>query len=81
MGHPSGCAGEEFSYQFDGILGGGKADSLWRRVAAGKECARAETVVAADEGVEALEREREVGATLVVGDGVYLVDDDGADVA
>ena len=43
--------------------------------------AGAEAVFAADEGVEAFEREGEVGAALVVGDGVDLVDDDGADAA
>ena len=36
-----------------------------------------EAVFAADQGVEAFEREGEVGASLVVGDGVDLVDDDG----
>src|ERR1019366_6981343 len=81
MGHPICRAGEELSYQLNWILGGGKADALRRHGAAGKECARAETVVAADEGVEALERKCEVGAALVVGDGVDFVDDDGADVA
>ena len=38
-------------------------------------------VFAGDEGVEAFEREGEVGAALVVGYGVDLVDDDGADAA
>ena len=38
-----------------------------------------EAVLAADEGVESLEREHEVGAALVVGHGVDFVDDDGAD--
>ena len=41
--------------------------------------ARREAVLAADQGVEALEREDEVRAALVVGHGVDLVDDDGAD--
>ena len=40
-----------------------------------------ETIFAADECVEAFEREGEVGAAFVVGDGVDLVDDDGADAA
>ena len=48
---------------------------------AGEECAGGEAVFAADEGVEAFEREGEVGAALVVGDGVDFVDDDGADAA
>ena len=43
--------------------------------------AGAEAVFAGDEGVEAFEREGEVGAALVVGYGVDLVDDDGADAA
>ncbi len=45
---------------------------------AGEERSGREAVFAADEGVEAFEREGEVGAALVVGDGVNLVDDDGA---
>jgi hypothetical protein len=36
-------------------------------------------VFAADESVEAFEGEGEMGASLVVGDGVDLVDDDGLD--
>ncbi len=48
---------------------------------AGEELARAEAVFAGDEGVEAFEREGEVGSALVGGDGVDLVDDDGADAA
>ncbi len=39
-----------------------------------------ERILAADEGVEAFESKGEVGAALVVGDGVDLVDDDGAHV-
>ncbi len=38
-------------------------------------------VFAGDERVEALEAEGQVGAALVVGDGVDLVDDDGVDAA
>ncbi len=41
----------------------------------------AEAVFAGDEGVEAFEREGEMGAAFVVGYGVDLVDDDGADAA
>ncbi len=41
----------------------------------------AEAVFAGDEGVEAFERESEVGTAFVVGYGVDLVDDDGADAA
>ncbi len=48
---------------------------------AGEEGAGGEAVFAADEGFEAFEREGEVGAALVVGDGVDLVDDDGVDAA
>ena len=72
-------AAEEASYELDGILGGGKADALRRSGQACEHCARREAVFAADEGFEALEREGEVGAALVVGDGVDFVDDDGAD--
>ncbi len=46
-----------------------------------KNCAGAEAVGAGDERVEAFEREGEVCAALVVGYGVDLVDDDGADAA
>ena len=46
---------------------------------AGDHAAGREAVFPADQGVEALEREDEVGAALVVGHGVNLVDDDGAD--
>ena len=48
---------------------------------AGEELAGAEAVFAGDEGVEAFEREGEVGAAFVVGYGVDFVDDDGADAA
>jgi hypothetical protein len=44
-------------------------------------CVAERPVSAGDEGVQALERESEMGAALVVGDGVDLVDDDGADSA
>src|ERR1700722_13959922 len=83
VGGPAGGmdAGEEPGDQLDGILRGGDADALWRRGLAGEMGAGAEAVFAGDEGVEALEREGEVGAALVVGDGVDLVDDDGADAA
>ena len=74
-------AGEEVGDEFDGVLRGGEADSLWWRGEAGEELAGAEAVFAGDEGVEAFEREGEVGAALVVGDGVDFVDDDGADAA
>ena len=87
MGHPASSmghgvhAGEEFGDELDGVLGGGEADALRRGRAAGEELAGGEAVLATDECVEALEREGEVGAALVVGHGVNLVDDDGADVA
>src|ERR1700691_429072 len=74
-------AGEELGDELDGILGGGDADALRRAGQAGKEGAGGEAVFAGDEGVEALEREGEVGAALVVGDGVDLVDDDSTDTA
>src|SRR5271167_928677 len=74
-------AGEELGDELDGILRGGDADALRGRGLAGEEGAGREAVFAGDEGVEALERESEVGAALVVGDGVDLVDDDGADLA
>ena len=45
----------------------------------GEHVAGREAVLAADEGVEALEREDEMCAALVVGHGMDLVDDDGAD--
>ena len=77
-----GCdAGEELGDERDGVLRGGEADALRRCGLAGEKGAGGEAVRAGDEGVEALEREGEVGAALVVGDGVDLVDDDGADVA
>ena len=74
-------AGEEVGDEFDGVLRGGEADALRRCCEAGEECAGAEAVFAGDEGVEAFEGEGEVGAALVVGDGVDFVDDDGADAA
>ncbi len=74
-------SGEEIGDEFDGVLGGGEADSLRRRGEAGQELAGAEAVFAGDEGVEAFEREGEVGAAFVVGYGVDFVDDDGADAA
>ena len=43
-----------------------------------QHAARSEAIFAADKGVEALEREHEVGAALVVGHGVDFVHDDGA---
>ena len=54
---------------------------MWGCGEAGEELAGAEAVFAGDEGVEAFEREGEVGAAFVVGYGVDFVDDDGADVA
>ena len=75
----SADAGEEVGDELDGVLGGGEADALRGRGEAGEDGAGGEAVFAADEGVEAFEREGEVGAALVVGDGVDLVDDDGAD--
>ena len=48
---------------------------------AGEEVSGREAVLAADESVEAFEREGEMRAALVVGDGVDLIDDYGADVA
>ena len=74
-------AGEEVGDEFDGVLGGGEADSLRRRGEAREELAGAETVFAGDEGVEAFEREGEMGAAFVVGYGVDFVDDDCADAA
>ncbi len=75
-------AGEEaWPTQLDRVLRGGEADALRRCREAGEEGAGRETVFAADERVEAFEGEGEVGAALVVGDGVDLVDDDGADAA
>ena len=43
--------------------------------------AGAETIFAGDEGIEAFEREGQVGAALVVGYSVDFVDDHGADTA
>ncbi len=74
-------AGEELGDEGDGVLRGGDADALRGCGLAGEIGAGGEAVLAGDEGVEALEREGEVGAALVVGDGVDLVDEDGADVA
>jgi hypothetical protein len=74
-------AGEEVGDELDGILRGGEADALRRGLEADQHAAGSEVVFAADEGFEALEREGEMGATLVVRDGVDLVDDDGADAA
>ena len=61
-----GISGEEASDLFDGLLRGGEADADGRLVG---------------EGFEALEGEREVDATFVVGDGVNFVDDYGFDGA
>ena len=72
-------AAEEVGDKLDGVLRGGEADALRRRGEAGEQVAGRETVFAADECVEPLKREREVRAAFVVGDGVDLVDDDGAD--
>ena len=59
------CAGARNSRDFfDRADGGGEADALRAR-AVGK-------------GVEARERESEMRAALVVGDGVDFIDDDGA---
>ena len=78
----AGCApAQELGYQRDRVLRGGEADALRGVGAAGEELAGAEAVLAADQCVEAFEREGEVRAALVVGDGVDLVDDDGANVA
>ena len=74
-------AGEEIGNERDGILCGGEADALWRCGEAGEKLAGAEAVFAGHEGVEAFERQGEVGTALVVGDGVDFVDDDGADAA
>jgi hypothetical protein len=75
------CAGQECADQLDRVLRGGEADALRRRAAAGEKRAGREPVLAADQGVQPFERERQVSAALVVGDGVDFVDDDGADVA
>jgi hypothetical protein len=74
-------AGEVIGDQFDGILRGGEADSLRGCCKAGEELAGAEAVFAGDEGIEAFQREGQVGAALVVGYGVDFVDDNGADAA
>ena len=74
-------AGEEVGDEFDWVLRGGEADSLRRCGEAGQELAGAEAIFAGDKGVEAFEREGEVGAAFVVGYGVDFVDDDGADAA
>ena len=63
------------------MLGGGEADALRRRGEAGEAGAGREWVFTADEGFEALEREGEVRAALVAGDGVDLVHDEGANAA
>ena len=59
-------AGEEGGEFVDGALGGGEADALG---------------AAAGDVVEALQRQREVAAAAVAGEGVDLVDDDGVDLA
>ena len=74
-------AGEEVGDELDGVLRCGEADSLRGCCEAGEEVAGGEVVFAGDEGVEALEREGEVGSAFVVGYGVDFVDDDGADAA
>ena len=73
------CSAEEIGDERDGILRRGEADALWGDGEAGEHVAGREAVFAADEGVETLEREHEVGAALVVGHGVNFVHDDGAD--
>ncbi len=74
-------AGEEVGDERDGVLGGGEADALRRTLEAGEKGAGREGVLATDEGFEAFERKGEVGAALVAGDRVDLVDDDGLDAA
>ena len=59
-------AGEEAGDQLDGALGGGEADAHGRGLG---------------ETVEAGEGEGEVTAAAITGEGVNLVDDDGADAA
>ena len=62
-------AGEQAGHQVERALGGRQADALQPATAFG------------DEGVEALEAEREVAAPLVAGERVHLVDDDRAHAA
>src|ERR1700733_812602 len=76
-----GDAGEELGDEGDGVLRGRDTDALGRCGLAGEVSAGGEAVFTGDEGVEALEREGEMGAALVVGDGVDLIDDEGADLA
>ena len=59
-------SGEEGGQFLDGALGGGEADALG---------------AAAGDVVEAFEREGQVAAAAVAGEGVDLVDDDGVDAA
>ena len=62
-----GVVAEERGDVLDGLDGGGEADAL-----------RLGQAALLDEPVEARQRQGEVGAALVVGDGVDLVDDQGA---
>jgi hypothetical protein len=71
-------AGEEAGDQLNGVLRRGEADALRWLFHPHEHRTRREAVVAADQSVQPLQREREVRAALVVGDGVNLIHDHGA---
>ena len=68
-------SGQESGDEFNGVLGGGESDTQRRLRSPGDQGARTQAVFAADQRVETLQSERQVGTALVVRDGVDLIDD------
>jgi hypothetical protein len=65
-GPSSGGFAEEAGHLFDGLHGGGETDTLRFGASSGR-----------DQRIQAGERERQVGAALIVRHGVDLIHDDG----
>jgi hypothetical protein len=72
------AADQEVRDQLNRVLRRGEADALRRLFHSGKHRAGREPVCATDQRVQPLQRQSEVRAALVVGDGVNLIHDDRA---
>ena len=72
---------QEAGHQLDRVLCRGKPDAQRRLRSSADQGSRAQPVFAADQRVEPFQGERQVGAALVIGNRVDLVDDHGLDRA